>query len=193
MSNAFIHKTAEVETGVDIGQDSKVWHFSHIRTGAKIGKNCNIGKDCYVDARVTIGDGSRIQNGVSIYEGVEISPYVFIGPHVVFTNDMYPRAGVTGWEVTRTQLKAGSALGAGSIIRCGIEIGEFAMVGAGAIVTKDIEPFTLVMGTPAQPHAKICACGQKQFDLESDSWRPILECCKLKLIPAVLELAKGFA
>lgn len=193
MSAPFIHATASVEPGAEIGQNSKIWHYAHIRSGAKLGKDCNVGKDCYIDDKVEIGDGARIQNGVSIYAGVHVDKFVFIGPHVVFTNDMYPRAGVTGWEVVRTDLKTGCALGAGTIVRCGVEIGEFAMIGAGAIVTKDVEPFTLVMGTPAQPHAKVCACGQKQFELDSDSWRPILECCKKKLVPAVLELAKKFS
>jgi len=190
MSAPRIHATASVEPGAEIGEGTSIWHYAHVRTGAKIGKNCNIGKDCYIDAKVIMGDGTRVQNGVSIYAGVEISKFVFVGPHVVFTNDLYPRAGVKTWDMTPTYLRTGCALGAGAIIRCGIEIGEFAMAGAGAILTKDVDPFTLVMGTPAQPYMKICACGEKQFELDADNWRPVLDCCHRKLVPELIELAK---
>ncbi|MGE4130974.1 MAG: acyltransferase [Bdellovibrionales bacterium] len=193
MTDAYVHPTASVEEGAQLGTETKVWHYVHVRKGAQIGKGCSIGKDCYVDGKVTIGEGSRIQNGVSIYDGVQIRPYVFVGPHVVFTNDLYPRAGVKGWKVIDTVLHSGSAVGAGAVLRCGIEIGAFAMIGAGALVTKSVEPFTLVLGSPATPYKKICACGKTQFDLESPDWKPVLPCCEETLIAPLLNLAKSEA
>jgi acetyltransferase-like isoleucine patch superfamily enzyme len=189
MSKPYIHPTATVEPGAEIGANTKIWHYCHIRAGSKIGRDCSIGKDSYVDAPVTIGDGTRIQNGVSVFGGVKVESFVFIGPHVVFTNDMYPRAGVKTWSTIPTFLRVGSALGAGSIIRCGIDLGAFSMIAAGAIVTKDVAPFTLVVGTPAIPVKKICACGKTQFELESPEWKAVLPCCHETLLEEVVVLA----
>jgi UDP-2-acetamido-3-amino-2,3-dideoxy-glucuronate N-acetyltransferase len=192
VQDLYIHPTATVEQGAEIGRGAKIWHYCHIRAGSKIGPDCSIGKDSYVDSHVTIGEGSRIQNGVSLFRGVEAGRFVFIGPHVVFTNDLYPRAGVKEWTTIPTFLRDGCALGAGAVIRCGIELGAFSMVAAGAILTKDLAPFTLAVGTPATPTKKICACGRTQFEIGSSDWKPILGCCEAVLQDAVLKVARQY-
>lgn len=188
--SSFYHETAIIEQGAQIGLETKIWHFCHVRSGSTIGNNCSIGRDCYVDSKVIIEEGSRIQNGVSIYNGVHIKQSVFVGPHVVFTNDMYPRAGSKKWDISPTVLEEGCSLGAGSIIRCGIKIGAFAMIGAGAIVTKDVPSFCLVTGVPAKVIKRICSCGRTQFDIDEKTWNPIQKCCSEYLSDSVLSLAK---
>lgn len=188
--NTYIHPTAIVENNVTIGEDSSIWHFSHIRSGAKIGKHVSIARDGYIDSEVTIGNYSRVQNGVSIFKGVEISKFCFIGPHVTFTNDQFPRVGCKSWHITPTILQDSCSIGAGAIIRCGISIGTFSMIGAGAIVTKSVAPFRLAIGTPAKEIAFICACGQSQFPLHHKLETPILECCRENLNELVLEHAE---
>ncbi|MDW8014381.1 MAG: acyltransferase [Archaeoglobaceae archaeon] len=159
MLDYFIHPTAIVEEA-EIGAGTKIWHFAHIRSGAKIGKNCNIGKDVYIDVEVEIGNNVKIQNSVSVYRGVKIEDDVFIGPHVVFTNDLYPRAFNRNWEVKKTIVKRGASIGANATIICGVTIGEYAMIGAGSVVTKDVSPFSLVYGNPAKIRGYVCYCGK---------------------------------
>lgn len=184
-----IHPTAIVEPGAHLSEDVKVWHFAHVRKGAKLGPSVSIGKDVYVDADVIVGEGSRVQNGVNIYKGVQISRWCFIGPAVVFTNDLHPRIGRTDWTITPTFLDDGCSLGAGAIIRCGIHIGAFALVGAGALVTKDIPPFCLVTGVPADLSHRVCACGDEILPLMSWVGDVIRPCCHKNLQPAVLATA----
>lgn len=186
----YIHPTAIVEDGAILEQGTKIWHFCHVRSGAWIGKDVSIGRDCYIDSKVHIDEGSRIQNGVSIYNGVILEKSVFVGPHVVFTNDMYPRAGAKKWDVSETVLKTGCALGAGAIVRCGIVLGAFSIIGAGALVTKDIPPFTLATGFPARPQKRICACGRHRTDLLDPEWAPVRECCHEYLSANVVKLAE---
>jgi len=156
----FAHPTAVVEEGAEIGEGTKIWHFAHVRSGAKIGRYCNIGKDVYIDVGVEIGDYVKIQNGVSVYRGVKLEDYVFVGPYAVFTNDKYPRAFSTNWEVIPTLVKKGASIGANATIVCGITIGEYAMVGAGAVVTKDVPDYGLVLGNPAKLRGFVCVCGR---------------------------------
>lgn len=157
----FIHPLAVVEEDVEIGEGTRIWHFAHIRKGAKIGKNCNIGKDVYIDVNVEIGNNVKIQNGVSVYRGVKIEDDVFLGPHMTFTNDLYPRAFNENWEIIPTLVKKGASIGAHATIVCGVTVGEYAMVGAGAVVTKDVPPFGLVYGNPARLKGFVCYCGRK--------------------------------
>jgi UDP-2-acetamido-3-amino-2,3-dideoxy-glucuronate N-acetyltransferase len=150
LRDVYIHPTAEVEDGAEIGAGTKVWHLAHIRKGARIGENCNIGRNVYVDTNVHIGDGCKIQNGVNIYEGVTLGDEVFVGPAVTFTNDTYPRAFPNGWKKIPTTIKKGASFGANATVICGITVNEFAMVAAGSTVTRDIPAYGLVKGAPAK-------------------------------------------
>jgi acetyltransferase-like isoleucine patch superfamily enzyme len=161
MLNYFVHPTAVIEEDVTIGEGSRIWHFVHVRRGAKIGRNCNIGKDVFIDVDVEIGDNVKIQNGVSIYRGVKIEDDVFLGPHMTFTNDLYPRAYSTDWQVIPTIVKKGASIGANATILCGVTIGRYAMVGAGAVVTENVPDFGLVYGNPARLEGFVCYCGRR--------------------------------
>ena len=145
----FVHPSSVVDAGAEIGEGTKVWHFSHICSTAKIGRNCSFGQNVYVAPDVSIGDNVRVQNGVSLYTGLVVEDYCFIGPHAVFTNDRMPRA--TGpWTLEGTRLCFGASVGANATILCGVELGEFCMVGCGAVVTHNVPPRTLVVGNPAR-------------------------------------------
>jgi UDP-2-acetamido-3-amino-2,3-dideoxy-glucuronate N-acetyltransferase len=183
LNKFFTHPTAVIEQDVSIGENSKVWHFSHLRSGCRIGSNVTIGRDVFIDAKVEVPSFTKIQNGVSVYSGVELSEWCFVGPHVIFTNDMFPRAGNKTWKITTTRLGVGSSIGAGAVLRCGITIGPFSMVAAGAIVTRDVPPFTLAVGLPARPMFAICACGQTQKPLDVEHKKLILDCCKENMAP----------
>lgn len=161
MSDIFIHETAKVDARANIGKNTKIWINVQIREHAQIGDNCIISKDVYIDHAVKIGHRCKIQNSVSVYHGVTIEDDVFVGPNVAFTNDKVPRAFNTDWQITPTHISQGVSLGANSTIVCGVTIGEFAMVAAGSVVTKDVAPYTLVMGNPARPYARIDREGNK--------------------------------
>lgn len=160
MSAPFIHESAYVEAGASIGDDTRIWHQGHIRGGAVIGTGCNLGKNVFVDADVHIGNGVKIQNNVSVYHGVTIEDDVFVGPSAVFTNDRYPRAFSTEWEVVATIVRKGASIGANATLLCGIEIGEYAVVAAGSVVPKSVESHQIVMGSPAKHYAWACVCGR---------------------------------
>ncbi len=156
----YAHPTAVIESE-DIGDDTKIWHFAHVRKGSKIGNNCNIGKSVYIDVDTKIGNNVKIQNFVSIYKGVEIEDDVFIGPSATFTNDLYPRAFVWDDEkVTPTFVKQGASIGANATLICGITVGKYALIGAGSVVAKDVVPFSLVSGNPAKQKGFVCYCGR---------------------------------
>lgn len=167
MSNYFSHSTALVESE-SIGDDTKIWCFSHITEGAIIGKNCNIGEHCYIESGSFIGDNVTIKNGCSIWDGVTIQKGAFIGPNVAFTNDSMPRSprerahrnyykNKKNW-LEHTLVKEGVSIGANSTILSGLTIHEFAMIGAGSVVTKDINSHTLVYGNPARFKYFLCEC-----------------------------------
>lgn len=157
----FIHPSSIVDGDVEIGSGTKVWCFSHIQSGARIGSGCSFGQNVNIADRVIIGNGVKIQNNVSVYEGVELEDRVFCGPSVVFTNDLTPRAaypkGRAGYH--RTLVRHDASLGANCTIVCGISIGAFAMIAAGAVVTKDVEPYALMAGVPAEQAGWVCECG----------------------------------
>ncbi|MEJ2193515.1 MAG: acyltransferase [Ignavibacteriaceae bacterium] len=149
----FKHESAYVDEPSEIGEGTKIWHFSHIQSGARIGKNCVFGQNVNVGNNVTIGNTCKIQNNVSVYEGVTLEDYVFCGPSMVFTNILdprckYPQVGSKFYK--ETLVKEGASLGANCTIVCGNTIGRHAMVGAGSVVTKDIPDFALVVGVPAK-------------------------------------------
>ena len=156
-----IHPTAVVEDGAEIGTGTRVWHFAHVRAGARIGERCVLGKSVFVDAGAVVGSGCRIQNFVSIYAGVTLEDDVFVGPSAVFTNDRYPRAGNDDWHPLPTLVRRGASIGANATLVCGITVGEWAMVGAGAVLTQDVEPHRLVVGNPAKAVGWVCRCGRK--------------------------------
>jgi len=175
----FKHPTAVVESD-SIGEGTKIWHFAHVRAGAKIGKNCVVGKSVYIDANVEIGDRVKIQNFVSVYEGVILEDDVLVGPSVTFTNDLYPRA--FRWEedmITPTVVKKGASIGANSTIVCDVVIGEYAMIGAGSVVTNNVPPFGLVYGNPAELKGFVCYCGRKLSEIvreEEDNEKIVYKC-----------------
>ena len=157
MSGYFVHESSYVDENVQIGEGTKIWHFCHIQSGARIGKHCSLGQNVNVAGNVTIGNDVKIQNNVSIYEGVELEDGVFCGPSCVFTNDLTPRARYpTGREnYKRTLVKEGASIGANATIVCGHTVGKFAMVAAGAVVTKDVPDYALVAGVPAKVIGKV--------------------------------------
>jgi UDP-2-acetamido-3-amino-2,3-dideoxy-glucuronate N-acetyltransferase len=147
----FAHPTAVIDEGCEIGEAVKIWHFSHIMPGCKIGEGCNIGQNVVVSPKVVLGKNVRVQNNVSIYEGVICEDDVFLGPSMVFTNVINPRSAVSRKsEYKQTLVRKGASIGANATIVCGNEIGEFAFIGAGAVVTKPVPPYTLVVGNPAK-------------------------------------------
>jgi UDP-2-acetamido-3-amino-2,3-dideoxy-glucuronate N-acetyltransferase len=164
----FVHNTAVVDGDVNIGEGTKIWHFSHVQSGARIGKKCVLGQNVNVANNVKIGDFVKIQNNVSIYEGVTLEDYVFCGPSMVFTNitdprSKYPQVGTKYY--IKTLVKEGASLGANATIVCGHTIGRYAFVGAGAVVTKDVPDFALVVGNPARIVGWMSEAGKRlEFD-----------------------------
>jgi len=147
----FNHETAIIDEGCDIGEGTKIWHFSHIMSNCIIGENCNIGQNVVVSPGVILGGNVKIQNNVSIYEGVICEDDVFLGPSMVFTNVTNPRSGVNRrGEYSKTIVRKGASIGANATIVCGHDIGEYAFIGAGAVVTKTVLPYALVVGNPAK-------------------------------------------
>jgi len=151
MSNYQVHPTAVIDAGAEIGNGTKIWHFSHIMSGAVIGENCNIGQNVVISPKVSLGNNVKVQNNVSVYTGVTCEDDVFLGPSCVFTNVLNPRSFISRKdEFKYTLVKRGASIGANATILCGITIGEYAMIGAGAVVTKDVLPFALIVGNPGR-------------------------------------------
>ena len=160
--NYFVHESSYVDDNVQIGEGTKIWHFSHLMSNSTIGKNCNIGQNVVISSDVIIGNGVKIQNNVSVYTGVICEDDVFLGPSCVFTNVINPRAFIGRKdEYMETLIRKGASIGANSTIVCGIKIGEYAFVGAGSVVTKDVPNYGLVVGVPAKIIGYVCKCGNR--------------------------------
>lgn len=159
----FIHSSSIIDENVLIGDGTKVWCFSHIQTGARIGSNCSLGQNVNISNNVIVGNEVKIQNNVSVYEGVKLEDYVFCGPSMVFTNDLTPRAkypkGRIGYK--ETIVKEGASIGANATIVCGHSIGRWSLIAAGAVVAKDVPDYALMAGVPAKQVGWICECGKK--------------------------------
>ena len=161
MTHYYAHPTAIVDDGAEIGAGTKIWHFCHVMSGARIGAGVVLGQNGYVGGAAVIGDGCRIQNNVSVYDGVILEEEVFVGPSVVFTNVRNPRAHVVRKEeYAPTRVGQRATLGANSTLVCGVTVGACAFVAAGAVVTRDVRPHALVAGAPARRIGWACACGE---------------------------------
>lgn len=161
MSNFFLHETSIVDENTQIGDGTKIWHFSHVLKNTSIGLNCVLGQNVMVGPNVNIGDRVKIQNNVSIYEGIRIEDDVFCGPSCVFTNVVNPRSFVERKdEFKETVIGVGASIGANSTIICGVKIGKYSLIGAGAVVTKDVPPFSIIVGNPGKQIGWITKSGK---------------------------------
>ena len=183
--NYYAHDTAVIDEPSDIGTGTKIWHFSHIMSGAKIGDGCTIGQNVFVGATASIGNNVKIQNNVSVYEGIDIEDDVFCGPSCVFTNVIRPRSAFprSDREFDRTLIRKGVTIGANATIVCGITIGEHAFIGAGSVVTKDVPAYALYVGNPAKHGGWICRCGEK-LEAAGDGEETACSACAAKYTKA---------
>lgn len=170
----FAHETAVIDAGCQIGEGSKIWHFSHLMPGCILGKGCNIGQNVVISPEVVLGNNVKVQNNVSIYTGVICEDDVFLGPSMVFTNVMNPRSAVNRRDsYLRTYVGKGASIGANATIVCGHDIGAFAFIGAGAVVTKHVPAYALVVGNPARQLGWMSEYGHRlQFDTDGRATCP---------------------
>lgn len=174
----FVHPTADVDRGAEIGDGTRVWRHAHVRDGARIGDECILGKGVYVDHDVVVGDRVKLENGASLFFGAVIESGVFIGPHACVTNDRLPRAITPSgalkteddWEAGRTLVRYGASIGAGAVIVTGVTIGRWAMVGAGAVVSRDVPDHGLVLGVPSRLVGYVCSCGRRLAARAQGDW-----------------------
>jgi UDP-2-acetamido-3-amino-2,3-dideoxy-glucuronate N-acetyltransferase len=158
----FVHESSYVDEPCEIGEGTKIWHFSHVMSNSRIGHRCNIGQNVVISPQVTIGDNVKIQNNVSVYTGVILEDDVFCGPSMVFTNVVNPRSQVSRKDEYRTTLvKRGASIGANATVVCGHTIGRYSFIGAGAVVTRDVPDFALIVGNPGRISGWMCRCGIK--------------------------------
>jgi UDP-2-acetamido-3-amino-2,3-dideoxy-glucuronate N-acetyltransferase len=156
----FKHESAYVDEGAIVGDRTKIWHFSHVSSGARIGRDCVLGQNVYVAPTVVIGDDVHIQNNVSLYDAVTIGDHAFLGPSCVFTNVINPRSEISRkHEYQPTRIGRGATVGANATIVCGHDVGDYAFLGAGAVLTADAPAYSLVVGVPARQLGWMCRCG----------------------------------
>ena len=174
MKSYFAHESAYIDQGCEIGEGTKIWHFSHVMANCKIGKNCNIGQNVVVSPEVVLGNNVKVQNNVSIYTGVTCEDDVFLGPSMVFTNVINPRSAISRKnEYLPTKVGKGATIGANATIVCGNNIGAYSFIGAGAVVTKDVPNHALVIGNPARQKGWMSEYGHKlMFDQEGQAKCP---------------------
>ncbi|MDH7445054.1 acyltransferase [Aquimarina sp. 2201CG14-23] len=166
--NYFAHTTAVIDNGCEIGDATKIWHFSHIMPNAVIGKHCNIGQNVVISPEVIIGNNVKIQNNVSVYTGVICDDDVFLGPSCVFTNVINPRSAVVRrGEYAKTHVGKGATIGANATVVCGNDIGAYAFIGAGAVITKEVKPYALMVGNPARQMGWMSEYGHR-LDFETN-------------------------
>jgi UDP-2-acetamido-3-amino-2,3-dideoxy-glucuronate N-acetyltransferase len=188
--NYYVHPTSVIDEGCSIGDGSRIWHFSHVMTGAVIGKDCVLGQNVMLSSNVILGNNVKVQNNVSIYEGVICEDDVFLGPSVVLTNVLNPRSAVSRKnEFRKTLIKKGASIGANATIICGNTIGEYAFIGAGAVVTRDVPAYALITGNPgkqtgwmsemgyklkfSEEGKAVCSGSMQQYRLENNSVKRI--------------------
>jgi UDP-2-acetamido-3-amino-2,3-dideoxy-glucuronate N-acetyltransferase len=156
------HETAVIDPGCEIGDGTRIWHFTHIMSGCRIGSNCNLGQNVVVSPDVVLGNNVKVQNNVSIYTGVICEDDVFLGPSMVFTNVTNPRSAVNRrGQYETTRVCKGATIGANSTIVCGVTLGEYCFIGAGAVVTKNVAPYALVLGNPARQAGWMSGSGHR--------------------------------
>lgn len=165
----FVHPSAFVDEGCEIGEGVKIWHFSHIMSGCRIGNNCNIGQNVMIGPKVILGSNVKVQNNVSVYEGVVCEDDVFVGPSAVFTNVANPRSAIVRkHQFKTTVVKKGASIGGNATIICGNTIGEYALVGAGAVVTKNVPAYALIVGNPGRQKGWVSEYGHTlKFDADN--------------------------
>jgi len=158
----FVHPTAVVDEPVDIGEGTKIWHFTHVMSGARIGTNCVIGQNVFIGSGAVLGNSTKVQNNVSIYDGVVLEDHVFCGPSMVFTNVFNPRSFISRKkEFRNTLVRRGATIGANVTIVCGNTIGQYAFIGAASVVTRDVPDYALVYGNPGKVKGWICQCAEE--------------------------------
>lgn len=174
MKEYFAHETAVIDEGCFIGRGTKIWHFSHIMAGCRIGEDCNIGQNVVISPEVVLGNRVKVQNNVSVYTGVVCGDDVFLGPSCVFTNVINPRSAVNRKnQYAPTRVGKGATIGANATIVCGHDIGEYAFIGAGAVVTKTVPAYALVVGNPARQIGWMSEYGHRlAFDTEGGAVCP---------------------
>ncbi len=191
---ARVDPTAVVEPGAVLGEGTRVWRFSHVMAGARVGRNCVLGQGSFVAGSVVIGDGCKVQNNVSLFDGVTLEDEVFLGPSCVFTNVKHPRAAISRRDAFEpTLVRRGATIGANATLVCGVTIGRFATVGAGAVVTRDVLDHALVVGVPAR---RVGWVGRRGVPLigerDGETWRCPESDARYRVVDgALVELARG--
>ena len=175
MAETYVHPSAYVDDGAQIGTGCRIWHFCHIMSTAFVGEGCSLGQNVFVADHVALGPGCKVQNNVSIFEGVQCEAEVFLGPSMVFTNVLHPRAHVNRrGQFRSTLLEKRATVGANATLLCGIRVGAYAMIGAGAVVTQDVKPYALMTGIPARQAGWVSQAGERlQFNRQGIAQCPL--------------------